>query len=54
MWGSKLFQSKYSKEELEATHKKLKAVQYPVAAISIAMILRKKLNNVNASIRNEL
>ena len=43
-----------SAEVIDQAHKKLKAIKYPAKAISNAMVLKKKLNQLNQSIRGKL
>ena len=46
--------SEYSEQTIKETQQKLKAIKYPVKAISVAIMLQKKMNQLNPDIRKKL
>ena len=54
-FGSKLFGgSEYSEQAIKENQQKMKAVKYPAKAISIGMMIKKKLNQLNPDIKDKL
>lgn len=54
-FGSKIFKgSEYSEQAIKENQQKMKAVKYPAKAISIGMMIKKKLNQLNPDIKGKL
>ena len=54
MFGSFFGKSEYSEEAIKEAQKQMKAIKYPVKAISVAMVVRKKLNQLKPEVKRKL